>query len=438
MSEHLIRRLAILRRDESGQTAFIMLLALPVIFVFFGLAADAGIWFFDHRLAQNQADAAALAAINFLPAPFEELGQATAAVDQWLTKNGSGPEDRSCLEYSDLVPSAAPDGLFDAVRVCVRRESPGLFSGFSGVSFVHVSAVAGARVAPVSLVANVMPWALVPPDVNCKYPGEMCQSDLNSDGVVDDWEDCGYHPPVPGLAFDPVLGDTICPWGMSGDRLWVFKSADAITPGNFAPISACGVGVPNYKDCIEGEIPTGFYATGGTAYVAVQTGNLGIATNVALNSRYAAETQSGPPNYDFECDVESTPHPISGMDPLGKAAAWDAYVENPIARCDFRLVAVALLDHFPFGASEDVLVLGVATFALAKWDRTPPYGNAEGDSTAVAPGARACGEAVGVSNFKCGMAWGYLMENVRPPKVLLGRIGDTDNPFAPIVSALVE
>ena len=54
--------------DESGAMAFLMLLTMPVIFIFFALALDAGVWYFDHRIAQNQADAAALAAVQHLPA----------------------------------------------------------------------------------------------------------------------------------------------------------------------------------------------------------------------------------------------------------------------------------------------------------------------------------------------------------------------------------
>ena len=139
MSNYLTHQVADLRRDEDGQIAYMMLLTLPVVFVFMALAIDGGIWFFDHRSAQNQADAAALAAVQDLPAA--NTTQATTTVDNWLTKNGSGPEDRSCLEYTD----GNGDGLFDAVRVCVRRQSPGMFANFSGIPFVHVSAAAAAN-----------------------------------------------------------------------------------------------------------------------------------------------------------------------------------------------------------------------------------------------------------------------------------------------------
>ena len=53
---------------------------------------DAGVWVLDHRLAQNQVDAAALAAIGYLPAEPGSDGyiKAQNAVNTWLVKNGSG------------------------------------------------------------------------------------------------------------------------------------------------------------------------------------------------------------------------------------------------------------------------------------------------------------------------------------------------------------
>ena len=408
VSKYLNRRRESVARDEAGQMAFLMLLTFPVVFIFFALTLDAGLWFLDHRMAQNQADAAALAAVQHLPVAAEELGQATDAVKLWLTKNGSGEEDLECLEYSDDLLS---DGLVDTVRVCVGRESKGIFSTLVGVKFVHVSAAAKAVVGPAYEVSNFMPWALVPPDPDCR-PGQLCKADMDGNGKVGDDEYCGYFKPVP-------LYEELCPWGIHPEKLFVMKSSDPLVPGNFGAIAACGPGVVKYIDCIEGEIPTEFYLVeGATVKVTVQPGNLGANTYAALESRYGADG----------CDVPSTPHPITGMDPFGKALAWDTYVEN---RCNFRLVGVPILHHFPKGAREDVEVIGVATFYIASWDRKAPYGNAEGNTT------QTCSQP-GPGGFKCQMVWGYFMENVRPPTVLLERIGDSDNPFAPMAIALVE
>jgi len=415
MINKLSHRPAKFRHDESGQMAILVVLVLPVVFSFLALGIDAGLWYFDHRTAQNQADTAVLAAAQFLPDT--DTSQATAAVDTWLTKNGSGPGDRSCLEYFDLHPAADPDGSFDAVRVCVARQSPAGFAGLLGIPFVRVSAAAMARVGPVS-VSNVMPWGIVPTDPDCANPAELCQNDPDGDGIV---ADCGYYPPVPA-------SERLCPWGLDSETLFTFKVSGSITPGNFGAIAACGQGVANYRDCVSGSASSGFFEAGETVNVETQTGSGGANTNTALNDRYAVEGADG----IYECDIEATPEAISGLDPDGKAAARDAYVDNPIPGCEFRLVSVAILHHLPSGGSEDILVLGVATFAIAKWDRNPNYGNALGNDT------EACGQASGGGDFECGMVWGYLMDGAQPPDSLLQRISDSDNPFAPTIIAMVE
>jgi len=83
------------------------------------------------------------------------------------------------------------------------------------------------------------------------------------------------------------------------------------------------------------------------------------------------------------------------MDPYGKKRAAARYVKerpawtDPITKeiydfrttCDFRLVSIPIIERFPTqGAAEDILVLGVATFAIAGWDRKAQFGNAAGHS----------------------------------------------------------
>jgi len=410
----LLSRIAGAHRDTSGQMAILFVLTLLVVFILFALAFDAGLWYFDHRTAQNQSEAAALAAVQELPA--SDTGRATTAANEWLTKNGSGPEEKSCLDYSDRNG----DGQFDTARVCVGRPSPGIFAALSGIHSVHVSAAATATVGPVSM-SNVMPWAIVPPDPQCSNPGEACQDrDTNGDTTIDDSDQtCGYYPPVPP-------GGALCPWGLNEDRLYPFKVSEHYTPGNFGAIAACGNGATNYRDCITGEVVSGFFEEDKTVQVDPQTGNLGQNTNAALADRYAREGADGV----YECDVPSTPDATTGLDPVGKALAEDKFVDDPVPGCDFRLVVVPVIDHFPDGHKQ-ILVLGVATFGIAKWDRKSPWNDSFGTATAE------CGQASG-SGFDCGMVWGYLMADALPPDFLLEQIGDTDNPFAPLLIALID
>lgn len=456
MRNRLNGQLATLRQKERGQVAILMVLVLPAIFLFFALALDAGLWFLDHRMAQNQADAAVLAAIQHLPAADPGPGSPpTKAVHNWLKKNGSSPGQlKSCpestpppdlvvnpggLEYWDLYPASLPDGQYDTVRVCVRRSSPSIFSKLASLDGIFVSAGATARVGPAG-VASVLPWGIVPPDPGCDEWGLECRNEFDAG--------CGYYPPL-------LPGQELCPWGLEVNKLYAFKISDpaAYTPGNFGALAACGGGVSNYRDCIEGKTNSGFFAEGETVYVGAQTGVGGANTNTALNNRYAAESTigfgaDGAPI--LECDIESTPNPITGLDPDGKAAARARFVFDPNVKpgpgpkvvynsnCQRRLVAIPIIKSFPSsGGSEDILVLGIATFAIAKWDRIadPDWG----DALATDSPGESCGAPGLVSGFPCGMVWGYLMEGgVQPPHFLLQRISDSDNPLAPNMIALVE
>ncbi len=271
--------------------------------------------------------------------------------------------------------------------------------------------------------SNVMPWGIVPLDPACGNPGEMCQNDSNGDG---DLESCGYYPPTPGLSVDSIFGETLCPWGLSHDQLFTLKASGTYPPGQLVLITSCGLGVLAYSDCVEGKLTSEFYAAGESVNVAVQRGNLSINTIFALANRYAAEGGNHAAGL-YDCDVEATPDPITGLDPGGKAAARYAYVEAPLDGCEYRLVVVPVLASLPEpGSSGDALVLGVATFAIAKWDRRPPYGDAQGTAT------QACGQADG-GGFECGLVWGYLLGGAQPLDFLLEQTTETDNPFAPVL-----
>jgi hypothetical protein len=390
---------------------FLMVLTLLAVFMFFSLGLDAGLWYFDHRSAQNQADAAALAAAQHLPDPSNDTSAATAAADQWLARNNSSADERSCLEFLDR----SGDQIYDTVRVCVRRQSQGLFAALSGVNFAWVSA-SGTAMRARTTMSNVMPWGIAPPDLTCDSLGEVCQNDNDQDGVM---ENCGYFS-------NPPPGQPLCPWGLDEDKLYPFMLDGHISPGNFGALRVCGNGASSYQDCVSGEEISGLYQEGETVMVGTQPGSLGQNTNAALSDRYADEGDDG----DYECDVEATPDSITGLDPDGKADAVDMFVNG--SGCSRRLVVVLIIDHFPNGASEDVVVLGVATFGIAKWDRDPPWGN---DSTGT--GTEACGEAGG-AGYDCGMVWGYLIENAVPPDFLLTLGDDSSNPFAPAVEALID
>src|SRR5688572_6483619 len=77
--------------DERGQMAMTFMLSSLLFFIIFALAIDAGIWYFDHRGAQNQSEAAALAAARALPA--STTTAATSLANQWLGFNNASSSD---------------------------------------------------------------------------------------------------------------------------------------------------------------------------------------------------------------------------------------------------------------------------------------------------------------------------------------------------------
>jgi hypothetical protein len=210
------------------------------------------------------------------------------------------------------------------------------------------------------------------------------------------------------------------------------------------------VGQNEYGNCIEGELATEFYAEGETVNVQVAPGNFGQNTHAALENRFAIEAADG----IYECDVPVTPDPLTGLDTDGRDRVQGRYVEgrtyidNPGTAqeitydfrpgCDYRLVSIPVLAAFPAqGAAEDVLVLGISTFAIVGWDRQASWGNGEADTATdcVPPGGGWPGAG---ETFKCEMVWGYFMKDALPPDILVNQISDTGNPFAPLMIAMVE
>jgi len=395
-----------LRGGERGQVAVAMVIGLLVVFAIFGLAFDAGLWYFDHRTAQNQAEAAALAGSGFLPAT--DTSAATAAIDEWLAKNGSSSDDLCAtnpIQYWDRNNS----GMSDTVRVCIRRHSKAVFTMIPGIPFAWISAAATATAGRVNM-ANVMPFGIIPPDPTCTpEAGRNCKADLNGDQDYTDPGECN-------APFDQ------CPWGLNPDRLYAFKEGGG---GNTGIIDACGNGATNYRDCITGEHVSGFFEEGETVYTGLQGGSLGQNTANALADRYPSTTWE-------QCDVASTPDPSNGYDPNGHLLAIAKYVNS--TGCEDRLVVVPVIASMPpqGGGSADITTLGVATFAITNWNRVS-------NKDAYGTTAQACSTSTpDTGSFPCGLVWGYLMKDARPPDFLLQQIGDSNNPFAPIMVGLVE
>jgi Flp pilus assembly protein TadG len=401
------------RGDESGQVAWGFVLVLLFVFMIFAVSFDVGLWMFDHRTAQNQAEAAALSAAQELPD--SDTTAATAAAAAYLAQNGvPDPVAGGCTAGWISYIDTSGDGQEDQVRVCLERNSSVVFSALANIASVEITASASALIGRAN-IAQVMPWAVIPPDPTCQEP-EICDGDNNGDGDYLDDGDC-----------QGPFAD--CPWGLNPENLIAFKSGGG---GNTGIIDACGNGASGYQDCIAGDASTGFYEDGEDVAVGLQGGSLGINTRNALNDRYAEDQAAG-----FVCDVLADPEIDTGFDPDGRAEAFQNFdTAVPAEFCRERLVLVPILASMPpvGGGSADLEVLGVATFGIASWNRA---GNPNDDPSGN-PGS-ACSNGNPESDFSCGQVWGYLMQDLRPPDFLLQVIDpNSNNPFAPLLIALVE
>jgi hypothetical protein len=173
----------LMHRDERGQMAIAMLLSFLIVFLIFALALDAGLWYFDHRTAQNQVDAAALAGAQELPT--STTNAKDRALD-WLQHNGA---TRQSICNSTNSPGwdmfdqgvafddrqANPSG-YDAIRVCVRRDSAVVFSSMGGVTNAKVSAAGAAGIIqiqqaePFAIYANC---AVTTVEYCLEFPGQF-------------------------------------------------------------------------------------------------------------------------------------------------------------------------------------------------------------------------------------------------------------------------
>lgn len=259
---------------ESAQMAVAFVLTLMIVFLLFAFVVDVGVWALDHRNAQNQVDAAVLAAVQSFPSA--STSTADAAAKDWLLHNGvpdtnaDGIPDGLCTgspEFSKSGLSPDPD-LYDEVRVCVRRQSPAVFSYLAGVPFAWVSAAAKARVIEVPLEYAIMAMdpcgpsngsfqisggadvvvdgggtytksdASCPPGLTVSGNGTLLDSDSGNDTVSGTCETNGNATILPDPDCTPQipLDD---PYRMTLDQ-------NAIAPGHF-PHTCSGGGNDNFN-----------------------------------------------------------------------------------------------------------------------------------------------------------------------------------------------
>jgi hypothetical protein len=142
------------------------------------------------------------------------------------------------------------------------------------------------------------------------------------------------------------------------------------------------------------------------------------------------------------CDVAATPLLLNtqspGYDPDGKALAAAKYV-NPSsnAQCAYRLVPVPIINALPPNGGGTITILGVASFGVVNWYRDNGA-SSEYAANVADPTCHVVSKNPPSPAFVCGVVWGYLFTGVTPPDALLNQIGSSNNPFAPLLIALVD
>src|SRR5687767_4294175 len=97
-----------LHKDEDGQTAIAMVIVFLGVFTLFGLALDGGLWYFDHRNAQNEVDAAVLAALQEMPTTDTSMASLPyQKAQQWLGYNGVGETLTISADCNAMTPNSA-------------------------------------------------------------------------------------------------------------------------------------------------------------------------------------------------------------------------------------------------------------------------------------------------------------------------------------------
>jgi hypothetical protein len=399
--------LTMLRRIIShvrGQRGQVLVLAVGVLIMSLGvimISVDVGWWLRDKRDAQNDADAIALAAVQEIGAPALRPLAVAAGLD-WADFNGVDPSE---LGTPDCDPSLGEelesnfcfidknsDGTDDMVRVKVSRPSTSFIADAFGVGSPTLNPQAAAAKIR-AYGACVLPWAI---------------------DAHPDFEDPEAYGDVWGVLGDPP--DT--------EQLFVFQlspgggfAGDDTAPGNFGALGVYGANASAYRDTIENECGSqGENACNSDSQVVspdnptldcdIQTGNLGGNTNTALTNRAIRFSEVFPYT---ACDASSY------SDALVKADS-----------CQGRLVVLAVIKDFPTSGSEVIEIYGIVNFYIAGWDRCPPYGDSDD-----------CGR---LKPAESGIAWGYLLleELGGTPAWQFDFSQTSNNPFAPVIVALVE
>lgn len=161
--------------DERGAATVMFALALPLVIGMQMLVVDGSRVFVERRTLQNAADAAALAAAQYLPTTDPtQLALARTEAMTFAEANGVtlSPSD---IEFTtDTTP-------FDRVTVHAYGSAPFFFAPGIGINTGAVSSQGTAQLGVVGGLIGVMPWGAVAPEGGFVFGEQYCLK-MGSDG----------------------------------------------------------------------------------------------------------------------------------------------------------------------------------------------------------------------------------------------------------------
>ncbi|HOG45839.1 MAG TPA: pilus assembly protein TadG-related protein [Anaerolineae bacterium] len=173
--------------SERGQTLVLFALALVAMIGFLGLTIDGGNLYAERRLAQNAADAAALAGAYALGEGGDQRATYRRIEEYAVAKNGATAFSARYLPGNQPVADVAagsPPGA-NAMQVTVRKEVKTFFMAALGISTVQVSAEAEAIVTqrPHECLGGCVMWA--GQSINLDKNNGVYTGNVHSNGSLD-------------------------------------------------------------------------------------------------------------------------------------------------------------------------------------------------------------------------------------------------------------
>jgi len=296
--------------EERGQVLVLSALLLVPLLGFAGIALDVGVLTKVRWQLQSAADAAALAAVQELPACG---GAAEATAHDWANRGDYPPT---------LVEASVEGAACDTIRVLLRADVPLSFMRIFGIETSETYGTATARIGAVASTRHFVPWGL---------------TTLNSDCL-----DTGSSPPQPKPGATCVL-----------------KISDgAETSGDRGALDVNGGGGAGYRDHIVSGTATEVFTVGST--VPALPGNKVGPTGQGIADRLLNEPST---SGGVACDRNG-----NGRDDFAEVfsdrgtATGPTYAVSYACRNSPRLMTVPIVDQIQPPALSTIL--GWATVYL--------------------------------------------------------------------------